>query len=154
MIRYYTTIIEKKGGGCPIRSFLERLENLCKREQLKQTVKKELKAGETWIYPLRLEKGIKYSSSTSSSDAAMSVKPSLLNYHKRPICESGKGRKTCISFVRDENGFHKLMVAVAMREEGKSLSNRFVSAKVSITVKKERGPCRAFPWWGLDANSH
>jgi hypothetical protein len=97
-----------------------------------------LKTGETWIYPLRLKKGIRYSISTSASEPAMSLKSSLLNHHKRPICESEKGRKNRIFFVPEENGFHKIMVA--MDEKGGRSKSGSPSSKVIITVRKEHEP--------------
>jgi hypothetical protein len=64
-----------KGGDAFINSFFERLKNLIKKEQLIQTAKKEIKAGETWIYLLQLKKGIKYSISTSGSVQLSTSRP-------------------------------------------------------------------------------
>jgi len=76
------------------------------------------------------------------------MRSSLLSCHKKPICESGKGRKTLISFVPEENGFHRLMVA--LDEEDESSHHGFLSAKVSVTVKKERQPYYVFVWRGFE----
>ncbi len=74
-----------------------------------------MRIGEAWIYPLRLKKGIQYSISTSDSGAVMNLRSSLFNGHKGLACESGKDRKTLISLMLEENGFHKLSVALWVR---------------------------------------
>jgi hypothetical protein len=74
-----------------------------------------MRTGEAWIYPLRLQKGIQYSISTSGSGAVMNLRSSLFKDHKGLICESGKDRKTFVSLVPEENGVHKLTVALWVR---------------------------------------
>ncbi len=88
-----------------------------------------MKEGETWVYPVRLKKGVEYSFSAACSRRTASLKCSLCDNHERLLCKSETGMNHLCAKL-EEDGLCRFTI---MRE-GRRYNSR--PEKVTITVKK------------------
>lgn len=117
--------------------FYDRIEKMNRRERTIKTDARKMRAGETWVCPIELEKGVNYSFS-ATADPRTNIKCSLFNGEEAPVAQSEVGAKVSLSVAPEEGGIHRLAI--------EALPDGFNDPIVALTVRKGYIPSRVRAW--------
>lgn len=113
---------------------MENLENLCRRRAIILKARRELRGGETWVYPLELKKNVPYLVEARCSKRG-TLRCSVSDSLQVPLVEGEtEGGKTTLSVIPQQDGPHKLRITVEAATTGS------MPERVSVTLKKEPAP--------------
>jgi hypothetical protein len=120
-----------------VMGFYDRIEKMNRRERTIRADARKMRAGETWICPIELQKGVDYSF-FASADSGTNIKCSLFNGEEAPVAQSEVGAEVSLSVAPDEDGLHRLMI--------ETLPDGPREPKVALTVRKAYVPSRVRAW--------
>jgi hypothetical protein len=121
-------ILSDKGAQCGKR--LKQLAHIGRKSRIVAVVNRDMRGGDTWVYPVELKRGCTYSIKAKSLARNSRVDCALINDSGKVICRSQGEESVRLTVVPEENGVYKLQVALNQGGQGSR------PERITLTIRR------------------